>query len=398
MKKEIAKAAVLLLVIAGAAWCHQRARKQQGLSWREYGGRMLIGREGKGHVPQYDFLRALTTLLVLLYHSAAMAQGKMNGELSVSGGILSAVVILSYSCNMLFVALSGALVLPWREESAARFYARRFSRVVIPLILYYLFYLRCTGGLVLSPASFLAAARTIVRGPDNWTPHFWLIYTILGLYLSAPFLRYALKHMPEQALKGTGVLILAGASVKTLCTFFYIEWGLNSFLFDWTGVFVLGYLAARPMERRQEKLLQAAGAVSAAVLVLLFWFWPQFGPQLAFESPFMMLFVWAVMRSVGRRRRKNGIAVRLVSRYSYSILLIHWYIMFIWGEGTLGLTPFLWGEEQVLAGILWQVSVSLGLSLSFAVVFDQTAVILARSLWESLLAFCRRKRGIDVIL
>ena len=89
MKKEIAKAAVLLLVIAGAAWCHQRARKQQGLSWREYGGWMLIGREGKGHVPQYDFLRALTTLLVLLYHSAAMAQGKMNGELSVSGGILS---------------------------------------------------------------------------------------------------------------------------------------------------------------------------------------------------------------------------------------------------------------------------------------------------------------------
>lgn len=380
------KAAILVIVLEGVFRVHEKARRQQGLSWRAYAKELLLGRDAEGRAPQYDFLRALTTVLVLLYHSAAMANGELASLQPVTRWVLPVVIMLSYSCNMLFVALSGALVLPWREEPAGRFFVRRFSRIVIPLVLYYLFYLRCTGGLVLSPASLLAAARTIVSGPDGWTPHFWLIYTIMGLYVAVPFLRYALKNMPEAALRGTGILILAGASAKTLCAFLRIEWGTDSFLFGWVGVFLLGYLATQPMEAGQERILMLAGGASAVILAGLSWLRPELGSQLAFESPFMMLFVCAVLRAVRRRGRKNGILVRLVSRYSYSILLIHWYMMFIWGEGTLGLTPFVWGPEWILAGIALQVTVSLGLSLIFAVVYDQTVVILVQSLWNRLCA------------
>lgn len=390
MGKAVLKIIILILLLEGVFRAHERARKRQGLSWNAYGRQLLLGPRTEGRVPQYDFLRALTTFLVLLYHSAAMAQGKLHGDFAAAGRFLSAVVILSYSCNMLFVALSGALILPWREKSLGRFYVRRFSRVVIPLVLYYLFYLRYTGELRLSAASFLSAARTIVTGPNQWTPHFWLIYTIIGLYLAAPFLRYALKQMPGRVLEGTGLLILAGASVKTLFAFLHMEWGPDCFLFGWTGVLVMGYLAVQPMAKRRERMLQAAGVVSAVILVILYQYWPELGSRLAFESPFMMLFAGAVMRTVLRRRRENGLLVRLISRYSYSILLIHWYIMFIWGEGTLGLNPFLWGESLVLAGIAVQAAVSLGLSLLFAVVFDQTIVYLAQSWWDRLCACLRR--------
>lgn len=384
MTKELARAAILLLVLAGAAWTHVSARKRQGLSWKLYGRRLLLGRERQGNVPQYDFLRAVTTILVLLYHSAAMANGALAATAPVTGWLLSAIIILSYSCNMLFVALSGALILPWREESAGRFFVRRFSRIVIPFVLYYLFYLRRTGGLTLSSASILSGLRTIVAGPDSWTPHFWLIYTILGLYLAVPFLRYTLKNMPKRALTGTGLLILAGFSAKTLFAFLGIAPGADSFLFGWTGVFLAGYLAVQPVSGQTERRIRQAGAVSAVILVFLSRFRPDLRSLLAFQSPFMLLLVCALLRAVRRRTRRNGILVRLVSRYSYSILLIHWYIMFIWGEGTLGLTPFIWGEEMILAGIAAQVAVSLGLSLVFALVFDQTVVIAVQAVWDRL--------------
>lgn len=381
MMKTAVKAAFWLLVLAGAAGFHERARRRRGLSWKDYGKRQLLGPEGGGRVPAYDFLRALTACLVLLYHSAAMANGKLEGGSVLNAVILPAVVILSYSCNMLFVVLSGALILPWKEESFGQFYARRFSRVAIPLVLYYLFYLRRTGGLVLSPASLWAAAGTILRGPDSWTPHFWLAYTILGLYLAAPFLRYALKQMPEKALKGTGLLILGGASVKTMLAFLGWKAGVDSFLFGWAGVFVLGYLAVQPFMDKEERRLRAAGIASAVILTALFYWRPQMGAQLAFESPFMMLFACALLRAARRRRRENGVLVRILSRYSYSVLLIHWYVMFIWGEGTLGLTPFLWGEEMALAGILVQAAVSLAFSLLFAIAFDQAVAAPVQSLF-----------------
>jgi len=44
------------------------------------------------------------------------------------------------SCNLFFVMISGALLLPVKGERCRDFFARRFIRVFIPLVVYYNLY------------------------------------------------------------------------------------------------------------------------------------------------------------------------------------------------------------------------------------------------------------------
>ena len=57
-----------------------------------------------------------------------------------SRNVMAAAAGLGLSCNLLFMMLSGALLLGGREESVLQFYSRRFVRVLIPCFAYYLLY------------------------------------------------------------------------------------------------------------------------------------------------------------------------------------------------------------------------------------------------------------------
>ena len=78
--------------------------------------------------------------------------------------------------------------------------------------------------------------------------------------------------------------------------------------------------------------------------------------------------------------------VRLIGRYSYSILLIHWYMLFVVVENHMKISPAQMPGAFLWAGILLQTAAALVLSLIFAVIFDQTAGVLALWVWEKVTA------------
>ena len=105
--------------------------------------------------------------------------------------------------------ISGALLLPVKGESAGQFYRKRFLKVLVPMVIYYILYVCAKEGFVwLLPDHWGAMLKRILLGAPEEAPHFWLIYVIIWLYVLTPFFRYVVQHIPDSVLSGLVAVIL----------------------------------------------------------------------------------------------------------------------------------------------------------------------------------------------
>ena len=101
-----------------------------------------------------DYLRVRASFLVILVHVLEPAYALLPPH-TFSRNVMAAAAGLGLSCNLLFMMLSGALLLGGREESVLQFYSRRFVRVLIPCFAYYLLYFFYVEGIfALSPGNW----------------------------------------------------------------------------------------------------------------------------------------------------------------------------------------------------------------------------------------------------
>ena len=96
---------------------------------------------------------------------------------------------------------------------------------------------------------------------------------------------------------------------------------------------------------------------------------------------FMSGAIFSWFTGMEEKLKKPGPTVRIISKYGFSILLIHWYILHHTAEEQLGLYASSWG---ILGGTAVTVAVTLVLSFLFAFVFDQTAVLCVNTLCSAL--------------
>lgn len=128
-----AAAAVLVLAV------HLEARKKKGLSWPDYGRELLgFGPQKPGRQGYLDRLRFLAAMLVVLVHSMQSASSSLSAGGRAGGWwyVLTGAAGLGLCCNLLFVMISGALLLPGRDEGAALFFRKRVLNVVLPMAAY----------------------------------------------------------------------------------------------------------------------------------------------------------------------------------------------------------------------------------------------------------------------
>lgn len=162
----------------------------------------------KERVVWLDFMRFIAMFAVICCHSTDpfnYVQGGENlAQIKFWGQIYGAFV---RPCVPLFVMISGALLLPVREESSV-FYRKRIPRVLWPFLIWstiYCLFPWLTGVLgfgteaitlffpftadVLSDQSFGTAVKYIAGIPLNFSQvgiHMWYIYLLIGLYLYMP--------------------------------------------------------------------------------------------------------------------------------------------------------------------------------------------------------------------
>ena len=98
----------------------------------------------------------------------------------------------------LFVMLSGWLLFQKKYEIGS-FFKKRFTRVVVPGIVWGVIYLVFTNFWEGKPATFREAGLMLLEGPTHY--HLWFIYLIIGLYAAYPFISPWVRTANEQEFR-----------------------------------------------------------------------------------------------------------------------------------------------------------------------------------------------------
>ena len=108
---------------------------------------LMIGNMSKGNRKVYiDDLRVVATIFVIGVHTVSLA-ASMTEYGNIPFRVLTIFNFIFLSCNLLFVMLSGALLLPVKNEPVGVFFRKRFTKVAIPLVVYYILYIVAKEGI-----------------------------------------------------------------------------------------------------------------------------------------------------------------------------------------------------------------------------------------------------------
>lgn len=391
-REEIKFILLMAVIIILALVFHHKQRKKKGLGLTAYGWELLgIQEEKPGRKRYMDALRFLAVVLVIVNHSVGPVGAAFS---SLLGNFAKGISADALVCNLLFVMISGALLLPYRDEKTGEFYVKRLSRVAIPLVAYYLCYLLFSRKIYVSTVFIWPALKTILTGPNDAVPHFWMAYLLLGLYIAVPYQRWMLKDLPDKILEGMAAVVFLGSVFRVVLYFIDCTLPFSSILFSWEGIFFLGYYLTQPCSKKYDRILLIGGAVSAVLIGYLSCVREDVFAFAVNYSPVMILFASAVFvwfrnrEETGRRITSRGISVivQVGNKYSFSILLIHWLILFIVLEHKLKISMMMFGTYGVFFAVLLQIVATIFVSFVFAFFFDQTVVFVMQQIWDKCIA------------
>ena len=385
---------VVILGVVLIFWAHIVRKRETGLRKRSYVKYVLLGSGNvSGRQAHYDYMRVLAALLVILAHACSpmvdLADASWKRLVLVCG------LSLGLCCNVIYVMLSGSLLLSAgkdgiRDESVISFYIKRASKVIIPLVAYYMLLLSLNGEVsFIPPENIVESLKRVVTGAPDVAPHFWLIYTIVALYIVTPFFKAMVNHLGDEMLISLAVVIFILNLLTTYLPLFGMSFGAMSFLSGWEGVFLLGYILSRQEKDKNTRRYNASFVIAGIIAYII-------AVVVVFEDSAQMNYVYnctpvMVMIAAGifvfftgnKKWFKNKLnpVIRLCSKYSYSVILIHWYVLFVLVQGKLHITALRFG---CIGGIGATVVTTFLICLLIAVVFDNTVVIVCSVIFEKL--------------
>lgn len=191
----------------------------------------------------YDFIRAFAILLVVCIHSQGMLRDAVITEDNPYGTLhwCNALWHIIYVGVPLFVMLSGALLLG-KQEPIKYFFKRRFSRILIPFLIwsvvigFMLFYKEHHS---LSGSIGWIVRSTFTKGVIGI---YWYVYLIAGLYLITPLLRHIIASGGVQAAKYMAGFIFSIVIVGELFPSVSLASRFGCENLQYIGFFVLGFV------------------------------------------------------------------------------------------------------------------------------------------------------------
>lgn len=330
----------------------------------------------------YDFLRVLAALMVISMHTCRNALAEMAME-GVGYHFVNILFLTALSCNTLYMMLSGALLLQDRQETVLHFYAHRFGKVVIPLLCYYVLFLDFNQ--VFDDSlwdGIRVSLQMILSGAPGFAPQFWLVYTLIALYLFTPFLRKMLKILNTQMLQTLVLLILILNLLTSYLPLLGISFGVTSSLASWLGAYILGYFMTTKEAARNNRLYLHIGVFCLLLSILMAYTIPENIAYISNCVPttlFICCALFALVRSCESFFAKPHRILGFFSRYSYSIILVHWYILFVVVESHLGITPT---RARIFGGTLATILLTFLLSAAYGFVFENLVILPLQYVWN----------------
>ncbi|MCR5416911.1 MAG: acyltransferase [Pseudobutyrivibrio sp.] len=281
-------------------------------------------------IPVYDYIRCLAVILVVVFHTL---NWDLNEAADLSGtGLYMGLDSLRWwtlVCNALFIMISGALLLPYKEESVIEFYKKRLIRIAIPLIVYFIWYLWQYDKLkAMTPWEVVVSICTADVDNSN-VNHFWIIYMMLLIYVTVPFLRGWLKKLSYAQLTGLVFAIFVFSAVGIFTPIFgYSIITLIGYIF----VAILGYWVTREESRKYDIELIIIGVACSGIMFKMKDEFAYFEPlvhNLSILRLGICLGIFSLFIKLKHCLKDNYI-LRIINKYSYSIMLIHmWALYFV---------------------------------------------------------------------
>ncbi len=196
----------------------------------------------------FDLLRVIAIYMVMQIHTGEFEYIANDGTVLHTSGAWAVgwTNSLLRVCVPLFVMISGFFLFPIEDER--RFFRKRFTRVLIPFVVWcvvYAFYDYARG---------LATLRTtllhVARIPVNYgteVGHLWFVYMLMGIYLIAPVLSPWMVSASRRSME----LFLALWGMTLLLPFIHLYfpevwgecyWNATPTLYYFTGF--IGYVVA----------------------------------------------------------------------------------------------------------------------------------------------------------
>ena len=277
-----------------------------------------------------DVLRVIATLFVIGVHTVSLG-ASLVPERSVQWYGFEICNYLFVCCNLLFIMISGALLIPVKGERAWQFYRKRFLKVLVPMVIYYILYVCAKEGIEwIFPDHWWILFKRMLLGAPEEAPHFWLIYVILGLYVLTPFLRFLMQHIPDAVLNGVVIVILVCNTLYIGFDIFYGNPVVKGIVESFAGVFLLGYFLTKEHTFTAKMVVYVAGILSVAASVWLIFSGMDFSRYIFNNAPLMIFYSMAVFLLVKElfwKKQTEPVWVRKISRQSFGMLLIHWGVL-----------------------------------------------------------------------
>ena len=340
-------------------------------------------RRDKLRIVWMDWLRIFAAVMVVAVHSLSAGidtlrqGGTAPGELLFFMDLIKSCLLC---CNTIFIMLSGGLLLGTdAPESLWTFYRKRFIRVLLPCFMYYVFYVFYAYGTArLMPSEWRELFRSFFANDTGLVPHFWLMFVIVAAYLPAPFFSVMVKGMSSSYRNGMAVTILVLHAVYSWAPLFGFSLPYGTFLASWESMFLYGWYLTTEEAYEHRRLILAGGLLGAAFIFLVNC---RFGADAAIlynNAPPMLLVgggIFMLFRVLGSDTPKRSpAAAQVLSRFSFPILLIHWFILFEIVGNKMGITALSYG---IGGGVALSVLLTFVFGLLFAILYDGTFVLVA---------------------
>ena len=334
-------------------------------------------KENKKRDIRYDFLRALCVGAIIGVHclpAQAITTRQVWFHWIVAPVLLSAVGI--------YFMLSGLFLLQSPPKSIGEFYKKRIKAIIVPFALYgavYFIVWAVKAEEKISVWKYIRLFFTeLISGELPEASHMRFMYALFGLYLCTPFLSRMTCAMKDVELKWLLGIVIGVQAMITLGENlgFSVQTVFQYVIFSgWCIYYILGYGLRRLCAKKDYKVFILLGAAGLLITVAQKRLELGTGANIHDLSPAMMAIGAAIFLTFEfyGEVKNNYVkkAVSWISKYSYSIYLIHFLLL------QQFVRPIVFPElenQHYFWGTGLRAAVTFLLSAGFAFIFDNTAV------------------------
>jgi len=326
-----------------------------------------------------DLIRIAACLLVVLMHSPMPTE-------NASGPFLSALSYLTAPCIGLFFMVSGALLLPVKDDYGT-FLRRRLSKIVIPTLAWTAIYLSLN---IYYGESEINIVQSVLSVPFSAQGHgiLWFMHTLIGLYLLAPILSAWVKAAKDSELRFVLLLWAVTLCYPLIEGYVMVTSGTTGILYYFTGYagyFLLGYYLKHRCRQPRCIAFAIIAAIGFALIPALKYLQVSFDFYRLFwyESIFIAAFCCVIWLMISKIRTGGGIptAVSELSNLTFGVYLAHILVMRYW----------LWKMEWIQAITNYLLQTVTVFALTVILSFSMSMILSRVPLLHNLIGYNARK-------